>query len=524
MTVCLARPALAFAGSSLRGAIRSSTPRARSASAVRSLVAPDDSGGKPQLAKLRRGMELAGIEALVVPPSDPHLSEYVAPAYERRAFLSRFTGSAGTALVTKDEALLWTDGRYFLQAEQQLGPDWALMRANTPGVPTLEEWAADNLADGARCGVDAFTVSVEEAERLSTALGSRNRELALVPLPDGANLVDEVWCSPPEGCAPRPPLPRAPARSLGLDVAGVSRADKLARLAREVRKAGGDAFVAGALDEVCWLLNLRGEDVPNCPVLQGYVIVDAGRGAEARPPATLFVDAGKIDTELRSELAASNVGLAEYGEVEAAVRSLAAQGRRLMFDASAVNFAIGKAAGERAVRAPSPLGLPKAMKNEAELAGMREAHLRDGAALASFFAWIEAAVARGGGRLSEVELVRKLRSFREAAPGFIGPSFDTIAGFGPNGAIIHYNPAAAPPETVRTLDGAAPELVLLDSGAQFDCGTTDVTRTFHLGEPSVWQRECFTRVLQVEQPPSRCTRSPLLSAPHTFLAAPRPAP
>ena len=452
--------------------------------------------GDERLARLREHMAAAGIDAYVVPSGDPHLSEYAHPTYERRAFISSFTGSAGTALVTATSANLWTDGRYFLQAEQELNAEWTLMRSLQPGVPTLEEWLASNLPDGGVVGIDPLVCSVDEAKKLESALTNAKRNLRLMPLE--TNLVDAVWSTPPSGCAVRPDLPTGPAREMPLSLTGVSCAAKLALLAKSAREAGADAYLSGALDEVCWLFNLRGSDVPCCPVLQAYALVHCPRGEEGGSvTATLFVDESKVDAApgLRASLASAGVSTAPYESIMGAVRDLASTGgTKLFLDPERVNYGLYLAAGEAAVPKSSPLTLPKACKNAAELDGMMQAHLQDGAALCQFFAWLRRTVVDEATPLSEVEIATKLAGFRAARDGFLDLSFPTICGVGPNGAVIHYNPVASDSSMVRTNDGT--QMMLLDSGGQYATGTTDVTRTIHLGEPTAWQRECFTRVLK----------------------------
>ena len=439
-------------------------------------------------------MKAANVQAMVVPSNDPHLSEYVHPTYERRAFISDFTGSAGTALITEDAALLWTDGRYFLQAEQELGEDWTLMRMMQPDVPTLEQWVAANLPDGARVGIDPYVHSVDEATSLDAALTNAGRQLALAPMYERPNLIDAVWSDAAAlGVCPRPAPPTGAARLLPMDVAGTSCAEKLAMMAEAATKQGADAFLVGDLSEVCWLLNVRGSDVPMCPVLQGFVLLECGV-AGAPATATLYVEQGKVPADVRADLSSAGVSLAPYEDIEGAVRASVADGVRILLDPKLLNYGLRQAAGESAVLCPSPIQRPKAIKNSAELGGMREAHLTDGASLARFFAWLERTVVAEATPITEVELTENLERFRAEGEHFLELSFPTICGNGPNGAIIHYNPLAAPAEMVRTIDGS--QLILLDSGAQYASGTTDVTRTFHLGTPSEWEREVFTRVLK----------------------------
>lgn len=457
-----------------------------------SLVAMTDrtlhgGSGDSRLHALRAAMGQADVNAFVVPSNDPHLSEYVHPAYQRRAFISGFTGSAGTAVITDDSALLWTDGRYFLQAEQELSNEWKLMRMGQPGVPTMEAWLAQNLPAKARLGIDPLVHSVDEAKGISSALEEANRELSLVPLSGSPNLVDLVWESN------RPSLPKSLARSLPLEVSGKAFTEKLADVGRALAENNASTLLVCSLDEVCWLLNLRGADIPYCPVLQAYVLVhhEASTGATT---ATLFVDAAKISEELRKQLESCGVAIAAYEEIEGAVRTIDADGGVIMLDPKTVNYGLRLAAGDRAVLTSSPITLPKAMKNDAEIAGMQEAHLADGAAVANFFGWLRRTVVDEKTPQTEVEIAKKLAQFRAEQPGFLDLSFSAIVGVGSNGAIIHYDPCNADAASVRTLDGS--EMMLLDSGGQYATGTTDVTRTIHLGEPTAWQRECFTRVLK----------------------------
>lgn len=429
-----------------------------------------------------------GVAAVIVPSGDPHLSEYVHPHYERRSYISGFTGSAGTALITEHDALLWTDGRYFLQAEEELGPEWQLMRALQPGVPTLEAWLGAELPAGAHVGIDPMVHSVEDAEKIAAAIGA-GRELRALE----TNLVDRVWEALGDAATARPPLPRGEARAMPLSVVGVSRAEKLQSLWESAAAAGADGALVSALDEVAWLLNVRGSDVPHCPVLQAHALVHAPV-AEDAPRCTLFVDSAKLSAELQSELDAAGVSVAPYEDVLAAVRHFPAAGRKILLDPSLVNYGLRLAAADAAVLQPSALSMPKACKNDAELEGMLHAHTCDGAALANFFAWLERKVVYEGVPLTEVQIAARLAAFRAEQPGFSQPSFPTIAGVGPNGAVIHYNPLCA--HKPATLDPRRLELMLLDSGGQYSSGTTDVTRTFHLGEPSSWQKDTFTRVLK----------------------------
>ncbi|KAL3728283.1 hypothetical protein ACJRO7_032952 [Eucalyptus globulus] len=460
-------------------------------------------GGRPEPdERLRSLRELftrpgIGIDAYIVPSQDAHQSEFIAECYTRRAYISGFTGSAGTAVVTKDKAALWTDGRYFLQAENQLNSSWILMRAGNLGVPTTSEWLNDVLAPGCRIGIDPFLFSSDAAEELKEAIAKENHELVLLY---NINLVDEVWKE-------RPKPPNKPVRIHDLKFAGLDVASKLSFLRAEFVDAGASAIIISMLDEVAWLLNLRGNDVPNSPVVYAYLLVKT-------ETAELFVDSSKITPEVMDHLKNAGVELRPYDKILSEIENLAKQGRNLWLDTSSVNAAIvntyksacdkylnkkskarvhdynGRSAMPSGVYRASPISLAKAVKNDAELQGMRNSHLRDAAALAHFWVWLEEEINRGA-KLTEVQVADKLLEFRSKQDGFIDTSFDTISASGANGAVIHYKPE---PGSCSVLD--VEKLFLLDSGAQYVDGTTDITRTVHFGEPTPRQKECFTRVLQ----------------------------
>ena len=438
------------------------------------------------------------------PNTLPPQSEYPPTCDARRDWLTGFTGSAGTAVVTADAAGLWTDGRYFLQAANQLSAHWTLMKSGTPGVPEPADWLATTLGPvGGRVGIDPWLHTIEAARKLESTLADAGASLH--PLPDG-NLVDAAW-----GAA-RPPPPSAPLRVHPAQWAGVSVADKLTTLRAGATRAGADAILVTSLDEVAWLLNVRGADVEFNPVAVAYVLVTA----EA---ATLYCDAGKVGADVSSHLADAGVTLAPYDRIAADVAAVAASGGRLWADPSKVSAALAAAAADGAasthnggapraakrakaapappprtpkplLEKPSPVAAAKAVKNEAELAGMDEAHARDGVALATALAAVDAAAA-GGRSLSEVEVDDLVTGARTARGGFIEPSFPTIAGVDANGAIIHYR---ADPATAASTHPDS--LLLIDSGGQYECGTTDVTRTVCMGTPRPGIKDAFTRVLR----------------------------
>ncbi|PWA90217.1 metallopeptidase M24 family protein [Artemisia annua] len=436
------------------------------------------------------------IDAYIIPSQDAHQSEFIAECYMRRAYISGFTGSAGTAVVTRHKAALWTDGRYFLQAEKQLSPSWILMRAGNWGVPNTTEWLNDVLAPGGRIGIDPFLFSSDAVNELKEAVAKSNHEL--VYLYD-VNLVDEVWKEA------RPMPPNKPIRVHDLKHAGVDVSTKLSKLRSELTSNGASAIVISMLDEVAWLLNLRGNDVPHSPVMYAYLIVEMDA-------AKLFVDNSKVTPEVMDYLKTAGIELRPYESILSEIESLAARGAHLWLDTSSVNAAIAstyasacdkfleslgsKSKGKNLSGVPSalcrnsPVSLAKAVKNDAELEGMRNSHLRDAAALTEFWSWLEEEM-NNNVVLTEVEVADKLLDFRASQAGFVDTSFDTISGSGANGAIIHYR---AEPDSCSVVD--TQKLFLLDSGAQYLDGTTDITRTVHFGQPSERQKECFTRVLQ----------------------------
>ncbi|KAK4534300.1 hypothetical protein CDCA_CDCA01G0325 [Cyanidium caldarium] len=484
-------------------------------------------GADDALTALRRAMRELQLDAFIVPTADPHQSEFPSECFARRAFLTGFTGSAGTALVLAqptEEALLWTDGRYFLQAEQQLSSAWQLMRSGLPETPTLESYLlrgadarAPKRSPPLRVGIDPLLHSVASVRRLL------QQGIQVVPLDTAhgvLNPVDGVWGTQ------RPPLPRAAVREHPLEHAGRSVSDKLHEV-RDAMPEGVDGLWVSMLDDIGWLFNIRGADIPHCPVALAYALVWRDGSA------VLFLDESKLQgaagEAVRQRLQEAQVLLMAYEQcVPYLEEHCGAAQRRLWMDPGSTSLAMALAAtantaespmpdgerlaealvqaGQRAHLAISPVPLMKAVKNDAELAGMRAAHIRDGAALCRFLYWLEQRVAQratDGHRdkddaLTEYSIGERLEAFRAADPTFVTTAFDTIAGSGPNGAIIHY---CAEADTCRRI--RADEVLLLDSGGQYVDGTTDVTRTMFLRgsaddttEPDAFVRECYTRVLR----------------------------
>ena len=424
---------------------------------------------------LRERMRQAKLDAYVVPSEDEHASEYPALSDLRRGFITGFNGSAGCAVVTQDKALLFTDGRYFLQAGQQLEPGvWTLMRLGVPDVPSWQEWLTQSLPKHTRVGVDPSVVSAEEARTLGADLATAGAEL----VPHRENLVDLIW----EG---RPSRPQEPVFALPDTITGEPFVQKLERLRDELGKKHAYGFVATMLDEVAWLFNLRGNDVPFNPVFFAFAVV-------TRDETLLYVHEKQLTDEARAHLG-SAVTLRPY---DAFYTDLRAMGARLsptqkLLIGKRASLAVYDAIGaEHTLIDRSIIVDQKSIKNPVEIDGFREAHVRDGAALVSYFAWLEEEL-HAGRTVTETDGARALERFRAQHADFRGLSFSTISSTGPNGAVIHYSP---PEEGSPPIE--ANSLYVCDSGAHFTFGTTDVTRTLHFGEPTAYQKRCFTRVLQ----------------------------
>ncbi len=427
------------------------------------------------IATLRSLMQERDLAAWVVPSADPHQSEYVAPNWLRRGFITGFDGSAGTAVFTADSAGLWTDSRYFLQAGQQLeGSGIELFKVGLPETLSFEKWLGQELSEGDRVGVNAEVFSIQGYDELEKALQEKGIELVAL----AEDLTDLVWAEQ------RPAMPDAPVRLHPMDCAGQSVEDKLARLAERLEEAQADALLICALDEVAWTFNLRGGDIAFNPVFIAWGLVQPER-------TVLFTDAERISEEARQALPAA-VELRPYADIEDACRALGDAGATVWLDPAVANKHLAvllEDSGAQLKLDTGPVPAWKAVKNEAELAGMKAAHVRDGVAMVRFLRWLEQAVPAGG--VSELSAEQHLLQLRAQGERYIGPSFRTIAGYRGHGAIVHY---AASEESNAQVD---PEgILLVDSGGQYQDGTTDITRTMALGEPTAEQRRAYTCVLR----------------------------
>ncbi|KAI0062687.1 Creatinase/aminopeptidase [Artomyces pyxidatus] len=421
-----------------------------------------------RLAALRKLMTEKAVDAYIVPSEDQHSSEYPAQCDERRAFITGFNGSAGTAIVTKDKAYLFTDGRYFLQAEQQLDQNWTLMRQGMTNVPTWQEFTK-KLPKTDRVGIDPELITASDLKSFPDTNFSYT----------DANLVDTIWG------ADRPPRPKNTVFPLDQKYAGVSPADKLSKVREELKKKDASAMVVTMLDEVAWLFNLRGSDIDFNPVFFAYAVVKSDA-------ATLFIDSAQLDEHVKVHLG-SHVEVKPYVEFRDYLKSMAAslKAAQKVLITDKASVAVAEAIGQdNLIVSRSPVADLKSIKNETEIAGFRASHIRDGAALARYFAWLQEQL-EAGAEITESGGADVLEKFRSELDLYKGLSFTTISSTGPNGAIIHYSPDPKDCAVIKK-----DQIYLCDSGAQFLDGTTDVTRTWHFGTPTAEEKRAFTRVLQ----------------------------
>lgn len=425
-----------------------------------------------RLTALRNHLKEAGVDGCLVPHGDEYQGEFVAPYAERLAWLTGFTGSAGLCVVMADQAALFIDGRYTIQVRDQADETLYTFKHLVDDPPA--KWLADTLQEGQRLGFDPHLHTPAQLKRYREACERAGAELA----PLAANPIDAVWTD-------QPSRPQAPVKVHALALAGQSHADKRTEIADALKKDKHDALLITASDSLCWLFNIRGADVDYTPLVLATALLFADG------TATFFVDAQKITDEVRAHLGA-DITLAPADGLGVVVDQLGDAVKRIAVDQATVSqFAVDRleAAGFTVTPIEDPCALPKACKNEAELSGIREAHVRDGAALTRFLAWLDQEAPKGA--LTEISAADQLEQFRRADPLFQGPSFPTIAGAGANGAIVHYR---ATEDTEAAVKGDM--LFLVDSGGQYLDGTTDVTRTIAIGMPTAEQKRRFTQVLK----------------------------
>ena len=422
---------------------------------------------------LREVMRREHLAAFIFPSTDAHQSEYVADHWQGRAWISGFDGSAGTAVVTLHSAALWTDSRYFLAAEEQLqGSEYQLMKLKVEGTPTIAEWLGTQLTDvdSPEVGLDGMVNSYRETSGLIVDL----RKAGGITVRTNFDPLKEIWTD-------RPAIPENPVEIQPMEYAGETLLSKVARIRKALREKHAGGMLVSALDDIAWTLNLRGSDVHCNPVFVSYLLISTDK-------ISLFVDSQKLSDEVKNYLSENGVSLYKYNKVEEGLRDYAEY--NILLDADETSYFLWKTVKcQKIVSAESPIPAMKAVKNEVEIAGYHRAMLRDGVAMVKFLKWLKPAVEAGG--QTEMSIDRKLTSLRAEQPLFRDISFDTIAGYGPHGAIVHYE---ATPKTDAEL---RPEgLILIDSGAQYQNGTTDITRTIALGPVTEEMRHVYTLVLK----------------------------
>ncbi|WP_026782604.1 aminopeptidase P family protein [Pleomorphomonas koreensis] len=428
----------------------------------------DPSHGKTRLAALRAELDRRGLQGFLVPLADEHQGEYIPASARRLLWLTGFAGSAGLAVVLKDRAAIFVDGRYTLQVREQV--DLEVIEPHHLVEEPPHGWLKTVVGKGDRIGFDPWLMTAAEVERFETALAAVGAELVATE----GNPVDAVW-------ADQPPPPQGRVSLFPESLAGTSAEAKLARLAEAIGKAGADAAVLTRPDSIAWAFNIRGADVPHTPEALSFAILrKAGR-------PSLFIDGGKLDNAVRDRLEQ----IAAVEPPAALAPALSALACPVLVDKASAAYEVARrieAGGGKVVAGADPVVLPKALKNPTELAGIRAAHVRDGVAMVRFLAWIDREAPKGG--LDEIAVTKKLEEFRVATGALRDISFDTIAGAGPNAAIPHYHVSTASNRKVEP-DG----ILLVDSGAQYEDGTTDITRTMIVGTPTGEMADRFTRVL-----------------------------
>lgn len=424
-----------------------------------------------RIAALRAHIAQEQIQAFIIPSTDPHLSEYVAPHWQSREWISGFTGSAGTVVVTAKDAGLWTDSRYFLQAARQLeGTCITLYKEMLPETPNIPEFLSAHLQEGDCVGIDGKMFSAEEVEHLQKELKKSGIRIKSI-----ADPMQLLWTD-------RPAMPLAPAFVYDTKYAGMSFTEKLPAVRQAMEATGADSLLLSALDEIAWLLNIRGNDVHCNPVVVSYLLIEKDK-------VNYFVQPQKVTPELAEYFSANGISVHPYEEIGDYLNSFNAHS--ILMNPAKTNYAIYSAIrpGCLIINGASPVALLKAIRNKQEIAGIHAAMQRDGVALVKFLKWLDEAVPAG--KETEISVDKKLHTFRAAQPLYMGESFDTIAGYKEHGAIVHYE---ATPETDVTLK---PEgFLLLDSGAQYLDGTTDITRTIALGPLTEEEKTDYTLILK----------------------------
>ena len=422
-----------------------------------------------RLQDLREVMQREHLAAFIFPSTDPHQSEYVADHWKGREFISGFNGSAGTAVVTMTSAALWTDSRYFLAAEDQLkGTEYQLMKLKIEGTPTIAQWIGKECGPGAEVAIDGTCSSASEVKELIADL----RKQGGITLRTNFDPLALIWSG-------RPAIPENPVEIYPLEYAGEAAHDKIARIRQALREQHADGMLMAALDDIAWTLNLRGSDVHCNPVFVSYLLI-------APNDVTLYINKVKLSSEVEAYLKAEGVGVASYEDVRKGLKDYFAY--NILLDPNEVNYTLYKSVTREIVEEESPVKRMKTVKNEREIAGFRSAMLKDGIAMTKFLTWLDSQELSS---LTELSVSAKLEALRSEQPLYRDISFDTIAAYQAHGAIVHYEP------TFETDIPLKPEgFLLLDSGAQYLDGTTDITRTIPLGPLTEEQKRIYTLVLK----------------------------
>ncbi|OZG74047.1 Xaa-Pro aminopeptidase [Hahella sp. CCB-MM4] len=425
-----------------------------------------------RLADLRQLMADHGFDAYIVTNNDPHSSEYSADHWLARTWISGFTGSAGNVVITPEGGGLWTDGRYYIQAEEQLsGSGLTLFKARQPETPTIPEWLAESLSEGATVAVDGRSINMAFYQELVEVFGSKKIQLVL-----DKDLITPVWEN-------RPARPQAPVFNHGLEYAGIETRDKIQLIRKWMSEQGTDVLLVSKLDDVMWTLNIRGADIRFCPIAESYLLI-------SKDACQVFISGDKLPDTVSKTIAGQGGTALDYEEVKTAINQLP-EGSKLAIHPASVDSLLvsGINSGIHLIEISSPVTDMKAQKNSTEISNMEQALCLDGVAMVKFMCWLESQVLDG--QVSELSAEAQLKAYRQQNQHYIGDSFRTIAGFAAHGAKMHYSADA---QSNAVVDGG--NFFLIDSGGQYLGGTTDITRTFHFGTPTAQQRKDYTLVLK----------------------------
>lgn len=423
-----------------------------------------------RIASLRKEMEKYGVDVYVVPTADFHQSEYVGEYFKARKFITGFTGSAGTAVITREEACLWTDGRYFIQAGKQLeGTTVQLMKMGEPGVPLMHDYIAEHLPEGGTLGFDGRVISMGEGQEYEAIVAEKNGKILYA-----YDLIDSIWKD-------RPAMSEKPVFLLGTEYTGETTGEKLKRIRKIMEEKGATTHVLTTLDDICWTLNMRGDDIEFFPLVLSYAMITLDR-------MLLYIDERKLSDEIKEVFSKDGVELHPYNDIYEDIKKIAKK-EVLFIDPSQLNYALYKniPAEIKKVEARNPEVLMKAMKNETEIANIKKAQIKDSVAHVRFMKWLKENV--GSMKITEMSASDKLDEFRAEMGNFIRPSFEPICSYGEHAAIVHYT--STPETDVELKEGG---LFLTDTGAGFMEGSTDITRTYALGEVTDIMKEHFTLV------------------------------